>query len=92
MLCFQRLFQNKHRLNLCFAVSFNINIHGDYMTKGMGYCSTGSHLNSDMGTRKLWVAGTSLPELAARWSLQCHEQPGCFFLWPQETLKNESIW
>lgn len=91
MLCFQRLFQNKHGLNLCFALSFNINIHGDYMTKGMGYSSTGSHLNSDMDTRKLWVTGTSLPELAARWSLQSQERPRCFPLASGDAQKGEYL-
>jgi len=43
-----------------------MNIHGEYMTNGMGYSSAGSHLYSDVGTKKLWVTGSSLPQLAAR--------------------------
>jgi len=66
MLCFQRLLQNEHGLNLCFSLSLSMNIHGEYMTNGMGYSSAGSHLYSDVGTKKLWVTGSSLPQLAAR--------------------------
>lgn len=91
MLCFQTLFQNKHGLNLCFSLPLNINVHGDYTTKGTGDSSAGSPLVSDTGARKLWVMGTSLPEPAARWGLQSQEQPGGFPLPSGDSPEGEHL-